>query len=129
MNITRKEREELNKLSQEVFGVSSRWQKFFKGVSELVTKTVTETVPGDKGAPDTTREVVVPVLDEKGAKSRKIRAYSVDEVRKLLLDAKRQRDEYIAKIKAQQELVELQKKVQEQASGKSTPEMLEAQEG
>ena len=71
----------------------------------------------------------MPVLDEKGAKSRKIRAYSVDEVRKLLLDAKRQRDEYIAKIKAQQELVELQKKVQEQASGKSTPEMLEAQEG
>ncbi len=118
MDITRKEREELNALSKEVFNVSSKWQKFFKGVPELVTKTVKETVPGDKGAPDTEKEVVVPVLLD-GAKQYKVRAYSVDECRKLLLDAKRQRDEYIAKLKEQQALVEAQKKVQELAAGAS----------
>lgn len=117
-DITRKEREELNVLSKEVFGVSSRWQKFFKGVPELVTKTVTETVPGDKGAPDTTREVVVPVLLN-GAKQYRVRAYSAEECKKLLLDAKRQRDEYIAKLKAQKEQQELEKKIHEQATGKS----------
>jgi hypothetical protein len=101
-----------------VFNVSSKWQKFFKGVPELVTKTITETVPGDNGAPDTTREIVVPVLLD-GAKQYKTRAYSVDECRKLLLDAKRQRDEYIAKITEQQALVAAQKKVQELAAGVS----------
>jgi hypothetical protein len=120
MDIKRKEREELNALSQEVFGVATRWQKMFRGVPELITKTVTETVPGDKGAPETTKEVVVADLDEKGAKRYKTRTYSVEECKKLLLDAKRQRDEYLAKMKAQQELADLQKKIQEQAAGQST---------
>lgn len=118
MNITRAEREELNALSKEVFNVSSKWQKFFKGVPELVTKTITETVPGDNGAPDTTREVVVPVLLD-GAKQYRVKAYSAEECKKLLLDAKRQRDEYLAKLKEQQQLAEIAKKVQEQAAGKT----------
>lgn len=118
-DITRAEREELNALSKEVFNVSSKWQKFFKGVNELVTKTVKEVVPGDKGAPDTEKEVVVPVLRD-GAKQYKFRQYSVDECRKLLLDAKAQRDAYLAKIKEQQALAEVQKKVQEQAAGRTT---------
>jgi hypothetical protein len=117
-DITRKEREELNALSKEVFNVSSKWQKFFKGVPELVTKTVKEVVPGDKGAPDTEKEVVVPVLLD-GAKQYKTRSYSVEEIRKLLVDAKAQRDAYLAKIKEQQALAEVQKKIQEQASGKT----------
>ena len=119
MNITRAEREELNALSKEVFGVSSKWQKFFKGVSELYTKTVKEVVPGDKGAPDTTKEVTVPVLLD-GAKQYKTKAYSVDECRTLLLQAIAQRDAYLAEMKKQQELAEIAKKVQEQAAGKST---------
>lgn len=119
MNITRKDREELNALSKEVFNVSSKWQKFFRGVPELVTKTVKETVPGDNGAPDTEKEVVVPVLLD-GAKQYKTKAYSIEDCRKLLLDAKKRRDEYLAKIKEQQALAEVQKKVQEQAAGKST---------
>jgi len=119
MNISREERKELDALSKEVFGVSSRWHKFFKGISELVTKTVTETVPGDKGAPDTTKEVVVPALDESGAKQFKMRFYTVEEIRKLLLGAKEQRDAYLVKIKAQQELQKLQKEIQEQVAGKS----------
>ena len=117
-DITRKEREELNALSKEVFNVSSKWQKFFKGVPELVTKTVKEVVPGDKGAPDTEKEVVVPVLLD-GAKQYKTRSYSVEEIKKLLLDAKAQRDAYLAKVKADKELAELQKKIQEQAAGRT----------
>ena len=120
MYITRAEREELNALSKEVFGVSSKWQKLFQGVPEVVTRTLKEVVPGDKGAPDTVKETLVPVLVN-GQKQSRIREYSVEELRKLLLDAKKQRDDHFAKIKAAQELVEIQKKVHEHGAGKSTP--------
>ena len=117
--MTRKEREELNALCKEVFGVSSKWQKLHKGVPELVTKTITETVPGEKGAPDTTKEVIVPVLEANGAKRYKVKFYSFEELKKMVLDAKKQRDDYMAKIKAAQDLAALEKKIHEQAAGKS----------
>lgn len=118
MDITRQERKELDALSLEVFGVSSKWQRFFKGIPELITKTVVETIPGEKDAPDTTREVQVPVLIGT-AKQYKTRAYSIQEVRDLLLNAKKQRDIQLAKFKELEELKKVEQQVQELGSGQT----------
>lgn len=120
MNISRKDRKELDALSKEVFGVSSKWQQYFKGVEELVTKTVKEVVPGDKGEPDTTKETVVPVLTENGSKQYKTRVYSVDEIKELLLKFKAQVDDIRIKMKEVEELKKIQEKVQNEASGQTS---------
>lgn len=119
-DIPRKDREELNALSKEIFGVSSKWQKFARGISELVTKTVKEVVPGDKGAPDTERNVTVPVLTLEGAKQYKIKVYSVEEIREMLLKYKVQRDQIIAEMNAAEALKKAQETVQKQAAGGTT---------
>lgn len=59
--LSHKDREEMNALSKEVFGSTSRWQKLInKGRNEVVTREVEEVVPGVDGAPDTTQKVRVP---------------------------------------------------------------------
>lgn len=75
--MTRKTREELNELSKQVFGSTSRWQKIVdKGVAEPHTRE---------------REVMVPTrngMEKKVFTDKKdvIKHYSVDEVRKLMED-------------------------------------------
>jgi hypothetical protein len=119
MFIERKVREELNALSKEVFGVASRWQKFIDGVKEPVTKVVTETVPGEKGAPDTTREMTVQVPYGNSKKPQYvIKRYTPEETKELLLKIKKERDEYLAKMKEQQELKKTTERVQELAAGR-----------
>lgn len=117
MDIPRADRKELDKLCKEIFGVSSRWQKMVKGVSELVTKTVEEVVPGDKGAPDTTKEVQVPLLTVNGSKQYRTKFYTLEEVKNLLLGLKKTRDEYMEKAKQAQEQIALDKKIQQEAAG------------
>ena len=124
MFIERADREELKALSKEVFGVPSRYQKFLDGVPELVTMTKTEEVPGENGAPTTTKETKVPVLTESGAKQYRTKYYTVEELKQFLRDLKKQREEIMAAIKQQQEeaeakkaQTELQKKLHEDASG------------
>lgn len=123
MNITRVERLEMNELSKEVFGVSSRWQKFLNGVLEPVTRTVNETVPGVDGAEPTTKEAQVPVLVGK-TKVSKMRYYSVEEIKTKMLEFKAKKAEIDAIVKqqqaeqkAKQEQEDLQKKIQEDLSG------------
>lgn len=123
MDTTREQRELLKALSTEIFGVSSRYQKLYEG-QELVTKTVTETVPGENGAPDTQKEVKVPVLAANGAKQFRVVRRSTEEVLELLQGFKVKRDEFLAQMKQQQEEAQaakaaedLAKKVQEDFGG------------
>lgn len=120
MNIERKVREEFNALSKEVFGVSSKWQNFYKGVDELVTKTVIEEIPPEKeGDAPTTKEVKVPVLRD-GGKQYKRRYYTIDEIRNILVGAKAQRDMILAKMKADKELKQAAEEVQRLAAGQTS---------
>ena len=103
MDIPRELRNELNALSKEVFGVSSKWRTFLKkGASQLVTRKSTETTPGKDGAEDTTREVDVPVLTPYGAKQFVQKRYSLEEVHELLLSYKKQIDTTREQMKKQQ---------------------------
>lgn len=121
--ITRAEREELKALSLEIFGVSSKWKKLLdNGITKQLTKTVVETVPGENGEPDTTREVEVPVLTESGATQSYTKYLSVEEVRDLLLDLKAKRDAFLAERKAKMEEAQA-KKAQEDAANKVHEEL------
>ena len=103
--MTRKEREELNALSKEVFGSSSRWQKLVeKGYAELVTEDKEEAVPPAKeGDAPTTRTIKVPVLTSFGAKQSTTKYHTAESVMALMLDYKQKIDEIRAKIKEHQE--------------------------
>lgn len=125
MFIDREEREELNKLSKEVFGSASKWQKFLNnGLKELTQRTVVEVVPGENGAPDTTKQVKVPVLTPNGVKQYHIKHFTLETMKEWLLELKTKRDEFMAMIKKQQdeekakkEADELAKKINEDIGG------------
>lgn len=120
---SREQREQMKALSMEIFGKSSRYQKFYEQ-EELVTRTAVETVPGENGAADTNKEVNIPVLSANGTKQYRIKYRTADEVLQLLQEFKAKRDAFIEQMKAQQEAEkvkkeaeELAKKVQEDLSG------------
>lgn len=121
----RSEREEMKALSLEVFGTSSKWEKLVtKGYQELVTETKTEVVPGVDGAPDTEKEVKVPVLRADGAQQFVIKRHTVESIKELMLKAKAQLAELQAAFKKQQEdaqaakeATDLARKVQEELGG------------
>lgn len=132
MEITRVERKELDLLSKDVFGASSRWQKLIdKGYDELVTEEVEETVPAEKeGDEPTKRTVRVPVKVD-GA-NRYVRKYhTIESVLEFMVEQKKQldifraqlakqRDELMAKIEAekvQKEAEEVAKQVHATLSG------------
>lgn len=85
MNLTYTKRQELNALSKQVFGTTSRWQK-------LVNKGVAEPFERD-------REVMVPRADgtlvKKTFTDKKyvLKHYSVEEVEKLMTDVLKAREE------------------------------------
>lgn len=124
MDLSRELREELKSLSKEVFGVSSKWQKLMEYNHVLTTK-VKETVPGVDGAPDTEKEVEVPLFVQGTKVKQSVRKYrTAEEVLELLRSFKAKRDEFIANMKAQQEAAKAKKeadeaaqKVQEQLAG------------
>lgn len=103
--VDRKTRLELNALSKDVFGVSSKWQKLVeKGYLEEVTEEVTETVPAEKeGDAPTTKTVRVPVLTASGGKQSVLKRYTVETVREFLLERKKTLDTLRALLKKQHE--------------------------
>lgn len=122
----RKTRNELDTLSKDVFGSSSRWQKLVtKGYTEQVTEEVTETVPSDKeGEPPTTKQVSVPVKTAFGAFQSVTKYHTIESVKEFLLEQKakldsiraqiaKQREEALAKQKAEEDA----KKLHEENSG------------
>ena len=91
MNLTYAERQELNALSKEAFGVSSRWQK-------LVNKGVHEPHERD-------REVLIPTrkgIEKKVVTDRKNihKSYTVEEVKALMLKILANRKEEAANTEA-----------------------------
>jgi hypothetical protein len=86
----RKTRDELNQLSKQVFGTSSRWQKIVNnGVAEPMSRERDVIVPTSKGLKTKT------YTDKKTV----VRHYSVDEVKKLMEDILEERKKrVVAKI-------------------------------
>ncbi len=119
MDIPRAVREEMNALSKEVFGVPSKWQKLLrKGTMQLQTKEIEEEVPGKEGEAPTKKKVTVAKLNEHGQKYSVQKYYTIDEIKKIMLDAKAAMDAAKAaqaERKKQQELE--QQHVHEQAAG------------
>jgi len=112
MYIDREEREELKRLSKEVFGKSGAYQKLLNGIPELVTQLKVEEIPGENGNPGTLKETKAPVLLN-GNFQFKQRYYTLEEIKTLMLDLKKQQDERKAKIEADK----LQMEVQDKAHG------------
>lgn len=118
-------RQELNALSKEVFGASSRWQKLVtNGYSELVTEEVEELVPSDKeGEEPKLEKVRMPALLN-GMRQSVMKRHTVESVKELMLKLKTSRDEYFVRVKeaqaaqqAAKEKAELAQKVQEAVAG------------
>jgi len=119
---TREQREQLKALSLEIFGKSSRYKKLYE-FDEVLTKSVTETIPGVDGAPDKEETKEVPVLFN-GSKQSRRRYRSTSEVLDLMVAFKVKREEFLAQMKQQQEEAkkrkeeaEALKKVQESLGG------------
>lgn len=88
MNITYKERQELNALSKEVFGVSSKWRTMLKGAV--------------KPAKDELGKVIMPYkVGHKGNYVRHTRweVPTLEAVRKQILDIKAKQAEMLAEMK------------------------------
>lgn len=127
MNITRKEREEMKALSKEVFGSTSRWKTILdKGLKELTTRTVVETVPGEDGVEDTTKESKQPILyGNNNVRQFHMRYFQdLDELKLFMLDIKTKRDAFYEQLRkmqeeeqAKKEKEELIQKVQEENAG------------
>lgn len=123
--LTRAQREELKALSLEVFGSSSKYSKLLnEGHSELVTEEIDEIVPGENGAPDTVKQVKVPVKRADGALQYVIKRYTYESVKELMLELKKKKEEFEAMVKkmneeqaAKQAQAKLEKEVQEAAGG------------
>lgn len=113
---TREQRDQMKALSLEIFGKSSRYQKMFQ-YDEVLTRKVKETVPGENGAPDTEREVEVPVMvgPGKGSKQSRRKYRTVEQVIQVLVEFKAKRDEFIAQMKKQQEEAAAKKEADLQA--------------
>lgn len=115
--IARKEREELNGLSKDVFGTSSRWQKLVnQGYVELLSREVQETIPAEKeGEAAVVRKVSVPVLSQTGAKQYVTKHHTVESVREFLVAQKAQLDSLRQQFKEQQESALAKEKAEAQA--------------
>lgn len=125
MDISREFRMELNALSKEVFGVSSRWQTILKkGTSQLVTKKVIETVPGKEGEEPTTKEVDQAVLTPHGAKVFVQKYPTLEELHETMLNYKIQLDAIKAQMKKQEE-----EKIAKEAEEKAIQTVKEAAQG
>jgi hypothetical protein len=104
MEISKKERLELNALSKEVFGVSTRWSKLVnKGYSELVTEEKEETIPPAKEGDEPTKKTVrVPILTKFGAKQSVTKYHTVESIRETMTGLKKQMAELRAMISQHQ---------------------------
>jgi len=128
MNISRDNRKLLDALSTEVFGTSSRWQKLVnKGYYEVVTEKKTETVPGVDGAPDTTKEVDVPVLTASGGQQMVKKYHTPESISLVMSDMLEQKRLWLegmrkaeAEKKAKEDADALNKQVQEASGGSAT---------
>ena len=97
-------RKELDALSKEVYGTTSRWQKLInQGYKELVTEEKEETIPPEKeGDEPTTRTVKVPVL-KNGSQQYVVKRYDESNIKEHLLEQKKHLDNLREQLKKLQE--------------------------
>lgn len=117
-SLSSQEKDELNKLSQEVFGASSRWRKLIdKGTQELITEETTEYIPNaeDESKEGTTQKVQTPVKTAGGALQYRTKRYTVDSIKAYMLEAKTRLDFFKAQFKRMQD-EQAAKKAQEEAN-------------
>jgi NADPH-dependent 7-cyano-7-deazaguanine reductase QueF-like protein len=115
MDIPYKVRKEMEELSKVVFGSRSKYKKFIdNGIPQMVTKKVMETVPGVDGAPDTTKEVEVDVLDENGVKQIRVKHFTVDQMFAWMIELKTTHEAMVANIQAQQAAAQAQQQLERQ---------------
>lgn len=113
MEINRKQRQELNALSKEVFGTSSRWQKVVdKGYLELLTEEKEVEYPSTTGGENVKNMTKVPVLTSFGAQQIKRIYHTVESIKEYMLEQKKAMDNVRAQI-AQIQEQERKKKEQE----------------
>lgn len=136
MNIKRAERKELDLLSQDIFGSSSRWQKLVdKGYDEIVTEEVIETIPAEKEGDEPKKQIVHKPVLERGVHKLVRKFHTIESVLEYMVEQKKQLDalraqleqkkkEFFEKIeadkaakKAQEEADETAKRVHAAASG------------
>lgn len=128
-DMSRADRDELNALSKEVFGASSKWKKLIeRGYVEMITEETTELVPGktDEEEP-TTRKVQVPVKRHDGALQFTTKHHTVESIKEYMLERKVKLEAVRAQIKKMQEEAaakkaadELKKKVHADLHGSAT---------
>ena|ERR1019366_7063550 len=122
MDFTRDQRTELNKLSKEILGSSSKWQKLLeRGYFETITEEKEEEVPGQTNedgtvTPPTKRTVKVPKL-EKGMVVRVVKRHTYESLLALLKESKATFEVAKAAWEKAQEMAKLQKEVNDKASG------------
>lgn len=112
MNLTKNQRNLLNQLSKDVFGSSSRWQKFIeKGVKQVVTEEKEETIPAEEGKEATTRKISVPKLNDKGQTVTHIIHHTPESILEIMMEFKKQKDAWV---KQMEEIQATNKKLQEE---------------
>lgn len=118
MSVDRELRNELDTLSKQVFGVSSKWKKLVEsGVTEMITEEKTEMVPGENGAEPTEQKLQVPVKAPNGAIQYRVKRFTVEGI----LEFMRERKKLIDQIN------EMNRKNREAAEAKQKQEQLAKQ--
>lgn len=105
------EKAELNALSKEVFGATSRWQKLVNdGYSRLLTEKVQELVPSEKeGQEGRTVESDAPVKRADGAYQSVLTRHTVESIRTYMAERKAQLDSIRAAMKKNYDDAQAQK--------------------
>jgi hypothetical protein len=126
MELSKRQRDEMNQLSKDVFGASSRWQKLVgKGYQKLITEKKKEMVPAEKeGEAPTEQEIDVAVKRADGALQYTNERYTTESIREYMVERKKQLDFIRAEIKRQQD--ELKAK---EAQSKATDQALREASG
>lgn len=118
------ERKELDLLSKDIFGSSSRWQKLVdKGYTEAVMEDVEEEVPAEKEGEAPTKQMVKKPVLVNGAQKLVKKWHTVESVLAYMVEQKaqldvirakmaQQREDFFAKLKLEQEA----QKVKEEAN-------------
>ena len=113
-HVTKEQKAELTELSKQVFGSANRWNKILdKGLPTLITRKVTEEVPGENGAEPTKREAHVPVLTESGARQFQTVYHTPESLKEFMLSALKRQEELKAMIAKMQEEQQKNKEAEE----------------
>lgn len=117
MEMNRNTRKELDALSKNVFGTSSRWQKLIvKGYKELLTEDKEETIPPEKEGDEPTKKIVkTPVLNEFGMHRYIVKYHTIESIKEFLVEQKKQIDDLKEQIKKHQEELKAKKEADLQA--------------